>query len=313
MQYISGRRINQDFGVPGITTNDTVINVDGRIAAGIGTFATASVDAASIRFRGDLIDTDGLTGEIGYFLTKDAGGLVWSAINPTNENSVFVSQNGSQVGVSSYIGFNFTSDNNELVAISTNTGNPAIADIEIISRWHRGVSTLTANTGIYTSKNIGIGSADPIVSLDVVGDGNFTGIVTANKFESNSASFTNLNVSGVSTFVGISTFSKIGIGLDNPTAETEIIGGAKISGILTANSIDITGSLNVSSATTATNLANGVAGQISYQTAPGITGFLTTGISNLVLTSNGPGQAPTWQVAGRNVRCKYRDNRNYNC
>ena len=58
----------------------------------------------------------------------------------------------------------------------------------------------------------------------------------------------------------------------------------KKSGILTANSIDITGSLNVSSATTATNLANGVAGQISYQTAPGITGFLTTGISNLVLT-----------------------------
>ena len=298
MQYISGRRVSQDFGVPGITTNDTVINVDGRIAAGIGTSATASVDAASIRFRGDLIDTDGLTGEIGYFLTKDAGGLVWSAVNPTNENSVFVSQDGNQVGVSSYIGFNFKSDDRELVAISTNTGNPAIADIEILSRWHRGVSTLTANTGIYTSKNIGIGSADPIVSLDVVGDGNFTGIVTANKFAGNSASVTNLNVSGVSTFVGISTFSKIGIGLDNPTAELEIIGGAKISGILTANSIDVTGSLSVSSATTATNLANGVAGQISYQTAPGITGFLTTGISNLVLTSNGPGQAPTWQVAG---------------
>ena len=68
MQYISGRRVIQDFGVPGITTNDTVINVDGRIAVGIGTSATASVDAASIRFRGDLIDTDGLTGEIGYFL-----------------------------------------------------------------------------------------------------------------------------------------------------------------------------------------------------------------------------------------------------
>ena len=59
-----------------------------------------------------------------------------------------------------------------------------------------------------TRQNIGIGSADPIVSLDVVGDGNFTGIVTANKFAGNSASVTNLNVSGVSTFVGISTFSK---------------------------------------------------------------------------------------------------------
>ena len=292
MQYISGRRINQDFGVPGITTNDTVINVDGRIAVGIGTSATASVDAASIRFRGDLIDTDGLTGEIGYFLTKDAGGLVWSAVNPTNENSVFVSQNGNQVGVSSYIGFNFKSDEGELVAISTNTGNPAIADIEILSRWNR-----DANTGIYTSKNIGIGSTTPNVALDIVGDGNFTGIVTANKFAGNSASVTNLNVSGVSTFVGISTFSKIGIGTTAPTAELEIIGGAKVSGILTAGSLDVTGSFSVASATTATNLANGLAGQISYQTEPGITGFLTTGLINQVLTSQGPGTEPIWTAA----------------
>ena len=260
MQYISGRRVIQDFGVPGGTTNDTVVNVDGRIAVGIGTSATASVDAASIRFRGDLIDTDGLTGEIGYFLSKDAGGLVWSAVNPSNENSVFVSQDGNQVGVSSYIGFNFKSDGSELVAISTNTGNPAIADIEILSRWNR-----DANTGIYTSKNIGIGSTTPNVALDIVGDGNFTGIVTANKFAGNSAFVTNLNVSGVSTFLGISTFSKIGIGTTAPTAELEIIGGAKVSGILTAGSLDVTGSFNVASATTATNLANGLAGEISYQ------------------------------------------------
>ena len=292
MQYISGRRINQDFGVPGITTNDTVVNVDGRIAVGIGTSATASVDAASIRFRGDLIDTDGLTGEIGYFLSKDAGGLVWSAVNPSNENSVFVSQDGNQVGVSSYIGFNFKSDEGELVAISTNTGNPAIADIEILSRWNR-----DANTGIYTSKNIGIGSTTPNVALDIVGDGNFTGIVTANKFAGNSASVTNLNVSGVSTFVGISTFSKIGIGATAPTAELEIIGGAKVSGILTAGSLDVTGSFNVASATTATNLANGLAGEISYQTEPGITGFLTTGLINQVLTSQGPGTGPIWTAA----------------
>ena len=299
MQYISGRRINQDFGVPGITTNDTVINVDGRIAVGIGTTATASVDTDSLKLRGDLIDTDGLTGEIGYFLSKDAGGLVWSAVNPSNENSVFVSQDGNQVGVSSYIGFNFKSDGSELVAISTNTGNPAIADIEILSRWNR-----DANTGIYTSKNIGIGSTTPNVALDIVGDGNFTGIVTANKFASNSASVTNLNVSGVSTFLGISTFSKIGIGTTAPTEKLEIIGGAKVSGILTAGGLDVTGSFTVSSATTATNIGGGQTGRILYQDAPGTTGFLTTGDPGQVLTSQGAGQEPVWGVAsglGTNV------------
>ena len=162
MQYISGRRINQDFGVPGITTNDTVINVDGRIAVGIGTSATASIDTDSLRLRGKLFDTDGLTGEIGYFLSKDAGGLVWTAVNPGNENSVFVSQDGNQVGVSSYIGFNFKSDGGELVAISTNTGNPAIADIEILSRW------LPNDTGgIYTSKSVGIGTTSSIARLSI--------------------------------------------------------------------------------------------------------------------------------------------------
>ena len=52
MQYVSGRRINQDFGIPGITTNDTVVNVDGRIAVGIGTtargVATANIDTNTL-------------------------------------------------------------------------------------------------------------------------------------------------------------------------------------------------------------------------------------------------------------------------
>ena len=237
MQYISGRRINQDFGVPGITTNDTVVNVDGRIAIGIGTTATASIDTDSLRLRGELFDTDGLTGEIGYFLSKDAGGLVWSAVNPSNENSVFVSQDGNQVGVSSYIGFNFKSDGGELVAISTNTGNPAIADIEILSRWNR-----DANTGIYTSKNIGIGSTTPNVALDVIGDAVFSGIISASSFVGEfDVDTQDLKVSGIATLSG----TEDNILGDTNTGAVQIDGGVGID-----KNVSIGQSLQVGSAVT---------------------------------------------------------------
>jgi hypothetical protein len=54
-----------------------------------------------------------------------------------------------------------------------------------------------------------------------------------------------------------------------------------------------TGSLAAANATTATHLAGGVAGQIPYQTAPGVTAFLNTGTAGNVLVSNGS-SAPTY-------------------
>jgi hypothetical protein len=46
-------------------------------------------------------------------------------------------------------------------------------------------------------------------------------------------------------------------------------------------------------AITATNISTGTAGQILYQIAPGITGFVSTGTAGNVLVSNGTG-APTF-------------------
>ena len=54
-----------------------------------------------------------------------------------------------------------------------------------------------------------------------------------------------------------------------------------------------TGSLAAANATTATHLAGGVAGQIPYQTAPGVTSFVSTGTAGNVLVSNGS-SAPTY-------------------
>ena len=59
--------------------------------------------------------------------------------------------------------------------------------------------------------------------------------------------------------------------------------------------ISVTG--NAATATTATNVAGGSAGNVHYQTGVGATGFVTNGTAGQVLTSNGA-SAPTWQSAG---------------
>jgi hypothetical protein len=51
----------------------------------------------------------------------------------------------------------------------------------------------------------------------------------------------------------------------------------------------------ITTSTTATNLAGGIASQIPYQAGPGSTTFIPNGTSGQVLTSNGT-SAPDWQT-----------------
>jgi hypothetical protein len=64
-------------------------------------------------------------------------------------------------------------------------------------------------------------------------------------------------------------------------------------GTATLTTTNFAGSLT-GTASSATNLAGGVSGQIPYQSASGTTSFVTNSISGYVLTSNGT-SAPTWQ------------------
>jgi hypothetical protein len=234
-QYVSGRQPFLNVGIPGITTNTRVLDITGRVGVGV-TNPTADVDLNTIRIRQSLFDVNNFSGELGYFLTRDAVGLKWVNVPAVNNNALFVSQNSVILGVSSYTGINFVSDGNDLVGISTNLGNPNIVDVRISSRWNK-----DGNTGIYTSKFVGIGSTTPTVAIDVVGDGKFTGIVTAGKFSGQSGIITgnvevgSLRVTGISTFIGVTTFSKVGIGTTTiPRTTLDVGGDVWVSGAVTA-------------------------------------------------------------------------------
>jgi len=56
-------------------------------------------------------------------------------------------------------------------------------------------------------------------------------------------------------------------------------------------------SLSVGTAATATNISGGTVGDLVYQTGTGATGFIAPGTSGYVLSSNGPGNAPSYVAA----------------
>ena len=110
----------------------------------------------------------------------------------------------------------------------------------------------------YYNSNIGIGSTTPNVKLDVVGDGNFTGIVTARSFSGTAT--TAINVIG---------------GIGSLTSLT--VSGNTTLGILTVTSVDSSG--NIKAPTFIGNLT-GTATSVSGGTAS-VTSLNVTGVSTL--------------------------------
>ena len=308
--YVSGRLPSLKVGVPGITTNSPVLDITGRI--GIGTTnPTADIDLNTIRIRQSLFDANNFSGNIGYFLTKDAVGLKWTAVPPLNNNALFIAQNSVISGVSSYTGLNFISDGNDLVSISTNGTNSNFADIKINSYWGK-----SGNTGIYTSKFVGIGSTNPVVALDVIGNSRISGIVTIGAgntgvvINSTTGIVTSISSSTTLTFYGnligsasTASFATTAFNVDATGASKLIVAYAQTAGIATyaatAGVATYATTAGVSTyainAGVATNLKGNVIYSIPYQSGTDITSFLSPN-DGLYLKSNGSGSAPSWDA-----------------
>jgi|DEB0MinimDraft_10_1074344.scaffolds.fasta_scaffold01443_3 hypothetical protein len=178
--YLGGRELKKELGVEQHSENRKTLGVIGRVGVGTTTYTPNYTMEVRGDFKpGELIDSDDNPGTLGLYLSKDAGGIKWVQPSPTGLGAIFVTEDDQILGVSSYVGINFRGG--DFVSISTNTSNNTFVDIDF-SQSDSKEWVDYSTVGIFTTKFVGIGSTQPDTPLDVIGDGNITGILTAGGF-----------------------------------------------------------------------------------------------------------------------------------
>jgi len=191
-------KVNEYFSVG---FGNTVLNADASTGkVGIGSvFPEQLLDVSgSVKINKDIYDSINNPGNVGGFLTKDAQGIKWVDFEPAFSEGIFVYNDGVLIGVGSYRGLNFISGVNttgtstDNIQAYTSSLNPTLADIVVSDYW--GVNALNE---VYRFSNVGINTNNPVVALDVRGNGYISESLTIDD---------NLQVNGISTFIGITSF-----------------------------------------------------------------------------------------------------------
>ena len=162
--------VTQEFYV-GESPDENVLNIrssDGRLGVG-STAPTQTLDVqGNMRLHSQLYDSLNNPGVLGAFLTKDVTGVKWVEFEPSFSEGIFVYNEGTLVGTSSFRGLNLITNSGgatlELVEGSVNPLNPNIADITIKDFWEK------RPAGLVTSSYIGIGLTNPTEILTVEGN-----------------------------------------------------------------------------------------------------------------------------------------------
>jgi hypothetical protein len=214
--FQNGVAINESVGIGSTASNPpyrlTVSGVGATITQGL---ANAIADlTSSVNGYGQVNIRNSLSG------TNASGDLVITADSGTDtSNYVNLGINNSGFSTSSWTisgpldGYLYTSDGNLAIG--------AGASEKYISLFAGG--TLAVNEVVRVSDlGVGIYTTDPQAALHVSGDGIFTGIVTAGSFSGNATSATYATTSGIATYAtiaGVSTYAT------TAGVSTSVIGG----------------------------------------------------------------------------------------
>ena len=278
-EYLSSKKRKQSIGINSYSEYTDTTKIIGNVLVGFGsvgvgtTVPTQDVDVNTIRVRDTLFDYTNSGGVFGYYLVKDTDGIKWVAVPPIDSNAIFVAENNNILGVSSFTGLNIISD--ELIGVAPNPINPNFADITIVPRWLK-----SGETGIYTTKNVGIGTTIPTTDFQVgfgttgvTIDGSI-GVVSALGYYGNYAFIDQITVNDQLNVVGLGS-TLVAAFLGSGGGITTTGGDLYVGGSLFADKLDIINLKVVNiEATGITTLNVGI-----------VSTFRVTGVSTLGVTS----------------------------
>ena len=250
--------------------------------------AFLDVNDAHLRVYGN-VHADGLKlGQLEVVTTTSTG----STIQFLHQHTAFTTSSNIEVGTTNHDLFVDTSTsrvgiltNTPTTALDVNgtvkatafdgdgallTGIPSSAINGTLSQW----TTVTGPKIHYSDGQVGIGIADPLWALDVVGDINFTGTL---REDGNPFVSTPWTIESSPTALSY-TGGNVGIGAATPTAKLEVTGNAHVStdlsvgGNLTINTISAAATHSLA-AVTALGASTGETLQLTHAT----TGLVATG------------------------------------
>jgi hypothetical protein len=295
--------------VPVLTTNasgqvtsvtPTAISIANTAVTGLGTMSTQNANNVAITggsingttignstastVTGTTITANSSFSGPGTGLTGTASGLSigGSAGSATTAGSVTNSVTFNDGGTGATSGTTFNGSVAKTISYNT-IGAPSITGTNASGTWGINVTgnAATVTNGVYTTGSY----SNPTWITSILGSIVSGAVATAT---------TATNVAGGTTGalhyqsgVGATTFLTLG------TTNYVLTAGASAPQYVAQSTLSVGSASTATSATTATNLAGGIASQIPYQTAAGATSFIANGTTGQFLQSNGTG-APTW-------------------
>ena len=171
--------VTDTFRVSSSSTEFVTISATGSRAGNVGigsTLPDQKLDVGgSVHIDAEIFDSDNVSGNIGNYLSKDAGGIRWVDLPPNaTADGIFARNEGINIGVGSFTTINLigTRSGGDIV-FGTDAGS-GVLDIDIRSRWIENAS------GINTTANVGINVVNPSKKLEVGGDARITGDLDVN-------------------------------------------------------------------------------------------------------------------------------------
>ena len=195
----------------------------------------------------------------------------------TTNHDLFVDTNASRVGILTNTPTTALDVNGTVKATAFDgdgallTGIPSSAINGTLSQW----TTVTGPKIHYSDGNVGIGIADPLHTLDVVGDINFTGTLREDGNPFVSTPWTIETSPAALSYTG----GNVGIGAATPSSKLEVTGNAHVT-----TDLSVGGTLSINTITAAATHALSAVTAVGAST--GDTIQLTNATTGLVTTGN---------------------------